>query len=117
MKTTIGGSLAPALVSAITLAGCADTNSIERGRLLAERHQCGTCHIIPGVNAAAGRVAVTLQSFGARSYIAGHIPNTEKNLVRWIADPQAMLPDTLMPDMAVTPSDAQDIAAYLRQLK
>jgi cytochrome c len=117
MTTTGRSSYASALIAGIALAGCADTTSVERGRLLAERHQCGTCHIIPGVNAAAGRLAVTLQSFGARSYIAGHIPNTEENLVRWIAKPQALLPDTLMPDMAVTASDAQDIAAYLRQLK
>lgn len=101
----------------IAFAGCSNTSSEERGRLLVERYQCGTCHEVPGVNAAAGRFAVTLESFGQRSYIAGHVPNTHDNLVRWVMDPQAVVPGTLMPDMGVTLSDAREIATYLMTLR
>ena len=38
----------------------------------------------------------------------------DENLVRWIIDPSAVVPGTLMPSMGVTPADARAIAAYLR---
>ena len=81
-----------------------------------QQYQCGTCHQIPGVNAANGAIAVTLESFGLRSYIAGHVPNTDENLTRWLMNPATIVPGTLMPNMGVTADDARDIAAYLRQL-
>ncbi len=89
----------------------------ELGRRLAERYHCGSCHTIPGVSAARGRLAISLDSFGQRSYIAGRIPNQAPLLARWIESPRSLIPDTAMPDMGVTPADARDIAAYLRQLK
>ena len=105
-------------MSSVALAGCKNAASdAERGRQLAQRYQCGTCHVIPGVNGAIGNVAITLASFGQRSYIAGHVPNTHEHLVRWIVNPAAVVPGTLMPSMGVTPDDARDIAAYLSQLR
>ncbi len=99
-------------------AGCSKVSGDdERGRQLVQQYQCGTCHVIPGANASKGTVAITLESFGVRSYIAGRIPNTDENLARWIVDPAAMVPGTLMPSMGVTPDDARAIAAYLRQLR
>jgi len=99
-------------------AGCSNVSGeVERGRQLAQQYQCGTCHVIPGADAANGTVAITLESFGLRSYIAGRIPNTDGNLARWIVDPPALIPGTLMPSIGVTPDDARAIAAYLRQLR
>jgi cytochrome c2 len=106
------------ILLSIASAGCSNASSdAERGRKLAQQYQCGTCHKIPGVNAANGTVAVTLESFGLRSYIAGRVPNTDENLARWLIDPAAVVPGTLMPNMGVTPGDARDIAAYLRRLR
>ncbi len=107
-----------AIVFSIATAACTNAPSdVERGRRLAEQYQCGTCHVIPGVNGANGVVAVTLKSAGQRSYIAGRIPNTREHLVHWIVEPAALVPGTLMPSMGVTPDDARDIAAYLAQLR
>jgi cytochrome c2 len=97
-------------------AGAAGGDADRGQRLLAQYH-CGTCHTIPGVMAARGKVAVTLESFGVRSYIAGHIPNTDEHLAAWIVDPQALVPGTAMPAMGVSPDDARDMAAYLRGLE
>lgn len=97
--------------------GCSVASDAERGRALAQQYQCGSCHTIPGVNAANGQLAVTLESIGSRSYIAGHVPNTDENLVRWIIAPATVVPGTLMPSMGVTPDDGRAIAAYLRQLR
>ncbi len=105
-------------VLSIVAGACSNASSdIERGRELAQQYQCGTCHIIPGVNAANGTVAATLESFGRRAYIAGHVPNSDQNLTRWIIDPPAVVPGTLMPSMGVTPGDARLLAAYLMQLR
>lgn len=106
------------ILLSIASAGCSNASSdAERGRELAQQYQCGTCHVIPGVNAANGIVAVTLESFGPRTYIAGHVPNTDQNLTRWLINPAAVVPGTTMPNMGVTPGDARDITAYLRQLR
>jgi cytochrome c len=102
------------------LAGCGPPPAkadAERGRRLISQYQCGRCHTVPGVEAARGRVAVTLESFGARSYIAGRVPNGDEALRRWIADPASLVPGTAMPDLGVSDDDARDIAAYLRALR
>lgn len=88
-----------------------------RGQRLLDQYQCGSCHTIPGVPAAGGRFAASLQGFGARSYIAGRLVNRPQTLARWIEQPQALVPDTLMPSMGISPADARDMAAYLLQLR
>lgn len=85
--------------------------------MLAERYHCGHCHVVPRVPAARGTLAASLERYGRRSYIAGRVPNTPATLARWIADPQAVVPGTAMPDMGVSDADARDIAAYLGQLR
>jgi cytochrome c1 len=89
----------------------------ERGRASIRSHQCGACHTIPGVTGARGIVGPPLAGFGARAFIAGELPNTPENLVRWIQDPPAIEPETAMPALGVAQSDARDIAAYLYQLR
>ncbi|WP_346535432.1 c-type cytochrome [Micromonospora sp. DPT] len=88
----------------------------DRGAELITRYGCGSCHTIPGINRADGLVGPPLTRFGARSYVAGQLPNNADNLQRWISDPQAVEPGTAMPNLGVTAIDAQDIAAYLYTL-
>ena len=89
----------------------------ERGRRLMAQYQCGRCHAIPGVAGARGRLAVPLDKFGLRSYIAGRIPNGRAVLERWIVDPPSLVPGTLMPNLGVSAAEAHDIAAYLGGLR
>lgn len=96
--------------------GAADL-AVERGRVLLAQYQCGSCHAIPGVASAGGRVAQPLAAWGARSYIAGRLPNRADVLARWIVAPAALVPGTLMPSMGVAPADAQAMAAYLLSLR
>lgn len=88
-----------------------------RGRQLLSHYQCGSCHIIPEVPAAAGRIGPSLERFGRRSYIAGRVPNDSLNLARWIESPQSLVPGTRMPDMGAPAADARDMAAYLGGLR
>jgi cytochrome c1 len=118
MKSISAVHLGCAILMSIVSAGCLNASTHgEPGRELAQQYQCGTCHVIPGVDAAKGTIAVTLEGFGRRAYIAGHVPNSDENLTRWIVDPAALVPGTLMPNMGVTTADARAIAAYLMQLR
>ena len=96
--------------------GAANTGDPARGNQLIKSYGCGSCHTVPGVRDANGLVGPPLTDYGARSYIAGKLPNNFPNLVRWIMNPQAVVPGNAMPDLGVKKVDAQDIAAYLESL-
>lgn len=83
------------------------------GRALILDYGCGACHQIPGIAEAKGRVGPSLHGFAERAYIGGVLPNIPGGLVRWIVDPTTHAPLTAMPDLGVTPDEAQHIAAYL----
>lgn len=117
---------APAAALALATAGCDNGEKAPlqpsagdpaRGRLLLGQYQCGACHAIPGVQAARGVTAPSLEGYGRRSYIAGHIPNAPEALARWIVDPAAHKPGTSMPAMGVSADDARHMAAYLTELR
>lgn len=118
--------MAAAIAVVAVVAGCASAapppppesrvGRPDRGAELIAQYGCGSCHTIPGVNRANGLVGPPLTRFGARSYIAGELPNNADNLRRWISDPQSVEPGTAMPKLGVSAIDAQDIAAYLYTL-
>ncbi|WP_119154662.1 NrfD/PsrC family molybdoenzyme membrane anchor subunit [Caldimonas tepidiphila] len=94
-----------------------DAGRVALGKQLLERYQCGSCHEIPSVPAARGRVGPPLVKFGKRAYIAGHVPNRPELLVQWIVAPHSLVPDSPMPSMGASEEDARHMAAYLRQLR
>ena len=75
---------------------------------------CPTCHVIPGVPGAVGKVGPSLDDLGQRSYLAGTLQNSPDNLVLWIQHPQQIHPGTAMPEMGVTSGDAKEIASFLQ---
>jgi cytochrome c len=87
------------------------------GKELIRAYGCGACHIVPGIYNARGLVGPPLNYFSARTIIAGELPNTPENLVRWLENPQAVEPATAMPDLGLTEDQAYDIAAYLYTLR
>lgn len=89
----------------------------QRGKQVIRESGCGACHIIPGIRRARGLVGPPLLDFGDRTMIAGEIPNTPPNLVRWIQNPKAVEPKTAMPDLGLTDQQATDAAAYLFTLR
>lgn len=89
----------------------------KRGRLLLQQFGCGECHSIPGVVAARGTGGPPLDAVGERAYLAGRLPNTPENMVRWIRDPRSVDPTTAMPDLQVTEPHARDMTAYLQSLR
>lgn len=81
------------------------------------KYGCGGCHSIPDVPGANGLVGPPLDRFAYRAYIAGRLPNTPENLMRWIQNPQQVVPQNVMPNMGVSEQDSRDIAAYLYSLR
>jgi cytochrome c2 len=90
------------------------------GRKVLENKACGTCHLFTGVadlpvkpsfeNAddkarAAIEVAPDLRGTRDRS--------TAAQLVRWLVNPPAVKPSTLMPSFNLTEQEARDAAAYI----
>lgn len=88
----------------------------QRGRLALTQYACNACHKIPGVTGSDVHVGPPLQGMARRQLIAGAVPNTPEQMVRWITDPRAIDPETTMPAMQVAASDARDMAAYLATL-
>ena len=89
----------------------------ENGKLLLRQFGCGTCHEIPGVADAKGRVGPPLAGVASRIYIAGVLPATPANMMAFIRAPQAYAPRTAMPDLGVTEAHARDMVAYLATLE
>ena len=87
------------------------------GKEVIRRYGCGACHSIPGVAPARGQAGPPLDGIGDRAVLAGQLPNTPENLMRWIRDPQGIVPGTAMPDLGVTERDGRDLAAYLYTLR
>jgi cytochrome c len=88
-----------------------------RGKEIVRPYGCVSCHTIPGVRGADALVGPPLTGIASRAYIAGVLPNTPDNMMRWIRDPQSVDSLTAMPNTGVTANDARDIAAYLYTLK
>jgi cytochrome c len=88
-----------------------------RGRDLIRSRGCHGCHTVPGVVGADGLVGPPLIHWSKRGYIAGRLPNTPENLVRWITSPQTIAPGTAMPDLELDAQEVRDIAAYLFTLR
>lgn len=107
-------------VVTMLLAGCTPSRPApgvqgdpERGRIALTQFACQTCHIVPGIPGSNVYVGRPLDDLDKRRYIAGKIPNTQQNLVRYMIDPQAVDPGNAMPAMGLSERDALDISAYL----
>jgi len=88
-----------------------------RGKTAIPRFGCSSCHTIPGISGADGLVGPPLDRIANRMYIAGSVPNTPQNMIRFLAHPHGPNPTTAMPEMSIPERDVRDIAAYLYTLR
>lgn len=115
-----------AAAALLSLCACADKSDAPhpvagadaaRGLAVIERVGCAACHRIPGVDWPRGSVGGSLDHFADRSLIAGRLPNQPETLVRWLRDAPSLSPETGMPPIPITETEARDVAAYLYTLK
>lgn len=118
------GWLAVPLIAA-SIGGCRESSveasgyggNAKAGAALIQKFGCGTCHTIPGVANADGKVGPPLDGIAGRVYLAGKLRNTPDNMVTWLRDPQAVVPENAMPNMGINEEEARNIAAYLSTLQ
>ena len=74
---------------------------------------CSNCHTIAGTDAQ-GTIAPNLTHVADRQTLgAGVIPNSAAYLASWLADPQAIKPESLMPNLNLTTDQINELVAYL----
>lgn len=99
----------------------AGPGSPEAGKQLVTSKGCIACHTIQQVPEARGTVGPVLDGVGdpnARPTIAGGtLDNTAENLRRWLSDPPAAKPGTMMPNSSLTPQEISHLVAFLQTLK
>jgi len=83
------------------------------GQQLIARYGCAACHQIKGIAHSDSKVGPSLTEMRSRGYIAGVLPNSAANLVKWIQHPRAVDPKTAMPELGVSETEARNMAAYL----
>ncbi|MGH7319469.1 MAG: cytochrome c oxidase subunit II [Candidatus Rokuibacteriota bacterium] len=99
----------------------AEGSPAAKGREVFLRSQCVGCHAIRGVSG--GGLGPDLTHFGSRRTIAGGmiVPKTPeefaRELTRWLRNPPAVKPGSLMPDLKLTDEQALALVAYLVSLK
>lgn len=78
---------------------------------------CVGCHTINGTTAQ-GKVGPNLTHFASRNVFAGASQeNTPQNVAHWLADPQAVKPGNLMPNLHLSQDAINKLVAFLESLK
>lgn len=77
---------------------------------------CAGCHTIDGTSAA-GTLGPNLTHFASMDTILGIMENNEENLKRWLTDPPAVKPGTLMPNLNLSQKQIDDLTAFLETLE
>jgi cytochrome c oxidase subunit 2 len=89
----------------------------QQGQQILLAGACIGCHTINGT-AANGKTGPNLTHSGSRAWIAGGmLNNTEGNLRRWLANPPAVKPGSIMPNVNLTKTEIDALTAYLQSLK
>ncbi|MBV8432160.1 MAG: cytochrome c oxidase subunit II [Solirubrobacterales bacterium] len=92
------------------------TPTARAGEQVFMANQCASCHMIRGTSAQ-GLIGPDLTHLASRRTLAGaEIRNTPTELRAWIADPQGIKPGSRMPDLGLSATEYDEIAAYLETL-
>jgi cytochrome c oxidase subunit 2 len=94
----------------------ADGSAAGRGRDVFRSSACMGCHAIRGLSG--GVAGPDLTHFGSRRTLAGGmLANTPQALARWLKNPPAVKPGSLMPDLRLSDADVAVLVAYLESLQ
>lgn len=93
------------------------TGDAAKGQQIFLGAACIGCHTIEGTKAQ-GKVGPNLTHFATRGYFAGAVlTNTPENVARWLANPQAVKPGTLMPNLGLSQDQISALVQFLESLK
>lgn len=93
------------------------TGAAARGRHDFLTLTCVNCHTISGVGGTSN-AGPDLTHVASRAYLASRLlPYTRENLRKWLANPQAVKPGTLMPNFKLNDQQLDELVAYLNSLQ
>ena len=79
---------------------------------------CIGCHTVKGQQGAAGTIGPDLTHFASRTTLAsGTLDNSRDNLRKWLSNPPAIKPGSIMPNLNLSPEALDKLVAYLEGLK
>lgn len=85
----------------------------EKGKHLLQSKTCLSCHRLRGLQQQAGS-GPDLTNLHSRQFMAGGVLSVSpKNVKKWLLDPDAIKPGTLMPNFQLSQQEASDLTAYL----
>jgi cytochrome c oxidase subunit 2 len=104
--------------SAVTEANRLLDPATKKGRETFLSLPCVGCHTVKGTTAA-GKVGPELTNVASKKSIAGGVlsPVNEETLTKWIKNPPAVKPGTLMPNLGLSDEQIHDIVQWLLTLK
>ncbi len=93
------------------------TNDAQEGSKLFQQFTCSACHSVVS-GATDIDIGPNLAHIAARHTLAaGRLENTPANLIKWLSNPQAIKPDSHMPNFQLTDAQVRELAAYLETLQ
>ncbi len=79
---------------------------IEAGKKVYEAKGCGACHVISGVGGKVGPELTTIGKIRDANF-----------LHKWLKNPQAVKPETIMPNLGLTDKELKPLVEYLTSLR
>jgi cytochrome c oxidase subunit 2 len=92
------------------------TDAAARG-LQVVQMRCALCHRVRGTSAGATSAPDLTHLMSRRMLAAGTLANNPGNLTGWIQVPQALKPDSLMPNQNLSGEQLSNVLAYLETLQ
>ncbi|MEH6699396.1 MAG: c-type cytochrome [Brevundimonas sp.] len=124
MATAAGRALSLVVLASLSACGTdvaeqhpMPAGSPEAGLEVIRATGCAACHVVPGVEWPMGRTGPSLEGFAARPLIAGSLSNDPDTLTAFVRNAPALSPESAMPPMPLTDTQARDVAAYLYTLQ
>jgi cytochrome c oxidase subunit 2 len=91
----------------------ASSQQAQQGALIFQQRTCANCHAVDA-HAQTPSIGPNLAHLATRETIgAGVIENTPENLAAWLRDPDAIKPESLMPNLNLSEDEIQALVAYL----
>ncbi|QGZ64878.1 cytochrome c oxidase subunit II [Paraburkholderia acidisoli] len=93
-----------------------DNEAAQRGEHVFAVH-CAACHAVRG-SLSSGAQAPDLTHLASRRWLgAGTLVNTHANRLDWVAHAQQIKPESLMPNIVLTPDETHDLGAWMDTLQ
>ena len=122
--TPVGGGAIPTATlpaAAGTTPASGGAPSADQGKALISAKGCIACHTIAGVPGATGDIGPCLSDVGDAAKHAkiagGLLDNNDANKKRWLTNPPAVKPGTLMPNLSLSNAELDSLVAFLNTLK